>query len=109
MSRKDIRKLGYSYSISIMRDNSNQLEEIALALTTLGRKRPSSMVDRITEYVDGEIHELDVVESSGFDMKGLVFILIGVVSCLFCVLLGQFSDPVPRRAVASRVTKKRAY
>lgn len=109
MSRKDIRKLGYSYSISFMREGSNRLEEVALALTTLGRRRPGSMVEKISEYIDGDSSELDVSESSGFDMKGLVFILLGVISSLFCVLLGQFSDPKPRRAPTARITKKRAY
>jgi len=109
MNRKDIRKLGYSYSVKFIRDGNDEVEEVALALSTLGRKRPGNMVDIIQDYLDGTTSSLEVLEQSGFDVKGLIFILLGVVSCLFCVLIGQFSDPKPRRAVASRVTKKRAY
>jgi hypothetical protein len=52
-----------------------------------------------------------VKEESGFDFKGLILIVLGLMSVMFCALLGQFADEKPRRpgSHAKRVTKKRAY
>jgi hypothetical protein len=54
---------------------------------------------------------LEVVEAHGFDAKGVLFIVLGLCSVLFCALIGEFSDPKPkakRGSHAARVTKKRA-
>lgn len=84
-----------------------------MALESLGRKRPNSMVARINRYIeDHDNHELEVEESHGFDAKGVLFIVLGLCSLMFCALIGEFSDPKPSRARGSgarRVTKKRSY
>lgn len=112
MSKKDIRRLGFSYAIKFVRDGSEAEEVQLLALNSIGRKRPATMVKRIRKYLENpEEHEVSVKEESGFDFKGLIFIVMGLMSIMFCALLGQFADEKPRRpgSQARRVTKKRAY
>lgn len=55
--------------------------------------------------------QLEVIEAHGVDAKGVLFIVLGLCSLLFCALIGEFSDPKPkpkRGSHATRVTKKRA-
>ena len=55
--------------------------------------------------------QLEITEAHGVDAKGVLFIVLGLCSLLFCALIGEFSDPKPkpkRGSHASRVTKKRA-
>lgn len=55
--------------------------------------------------------QLEVKEAHGVDAKGVLFIVLGLCSLLFCALIGEFSDPKPkpkRGSHATRVTKKRA-
>jgi len=110
--KKEVRKMGYSYTVKYTSPDTGKVEEVALALESLGRKRPGIMVGRIQRYIEnssGEEGELTAEESHGFDVKGVLFIVLGLCSTMFCALIGQFADPKPRKAGASRVTKKRSY
>ena len=128
MSRKQMRKLGYSYSIKFVTDRPTgkapqqpeEIEEVPMAVVSIGRRRPREMEKEINNYIncDGNKedckHELKVEETSGFDFRGLLFLVLGLMSMLFCALMGQFSDPPPvsrrkGRSARTRVTKKRAY
>lgn len=133
ISRKQQRKLGYSYSIKFVTDRptgkappdgGDELEEVPLSVVSIGRRRPREMVRDIEKYINSDCSEggsrdekcsndLDVIETSGFDFRGLLFLVLGLLSMLFCALMGQFSDPKPLRSRKgggrSRVTKKRAY
>jgi len=112
VSRKEVRKLGYSYSVKFVRGGGTEAEELLMALESLGRKKPNETAKKITKFIsDPSQTELEVVESHGFDAKGVLFIVLGLCSLLFCALIGEFSDPKPkvkRGSHASRVTKKRA-
>jgi hypothetical protein len=131
MSRKQQRKLGYSYSIKFVTDRptgkapeggGEELEEVPMSVVSIGRRRPREMTRDIEKYINSNcidpeskdcVNEVNVSESSGFDFRGLLFLVLGLLSLLFCALMGQFSDPKPRPKQRSgagrhRVTKKRA-
>mmetsp|Transcript_22900 Transcript_22900/g.46867 ORF Transcript_22900/g.46867 Transcript_22900/m.46867 type:complete len:226 (-) Transcript_22900:275-952(-) len=112
MKKRDQRRLGYSYSITFVRDGSEAEETQLLSVNSIGRKRPTNMVKLIRKYLDDpEEHEVVVKEESGLDFRGLILLVLGFLSVMFSALLGQFTDEKPRRpgSQAKRVTKKRAY
>lgn len=68
MRSKARRKLGYSYAVTVRKHaDSDEVEEIAMSTTTLGRKRPRERVDEIEAYMASQSNELDITESSGFE------------------------------------------
>lgn len=112
MSRKEIRKLGYSYSITFVRDGADgEAEEIPMTTQSIGRKRPTKMAETINSYVkDPSEHSLYAEEKHGFGTAGIIMATFGIMSLLFALMFGQFADPKPRRpGASSRVTKKRSY
>ena len=40
---------------------------------------------------------LDVYESSGVSAVGILLVIYGAFSLIFCLILGQFSEPPPPR------------
>lgn len=109
MRRKQTRKLGYSYAITYKDpDTQQEVAPIPMSITSIGRKRPRLAVNEIQEYIDNERSSVKLRESSGFDWRGLLCIIFGIFSLLFCALLGQFTDPKPRPKQRRRtVTRKR--
>lgn len=103
MKRKAARKLGHTYAITF-KENGEEREPLVMSTNSLGRKRPRSAVTALENYMRRETDEVDLSEESGFDWRGLLGVLFGLFSLLFCVLLGQFSDPkpTPRRIVRKR-------
>merc|ERR1711879_976011 len=98
MKRKQTRKFGYSYTVEfISRPETStrpaETEVFLMSTTTLGRKRPRKMVDQIEEYLKREVNDISAKEFSGFDWKGIVFLILGIISLLFCIILGQFAEP----------------
>lgn len=106
MKRKQARKLGFSYAIWY-REAGEEKGPLAMSVTSLRRSRPRVAVRRVTEFLDEETSQLDLTESSGFDWRGLLLIIFGVLSLLFAALLGQFSDPKPKPKKRI-ITRKRA-
>ena len=51
----------------------------------------------VDEWLKGERSSLHIEESSGVSPKGIICIIIGIFSLLFCIILGQFADPKPVR------------
>lgn len=72
VKRQKARKLGFSYSIEFVSKQATsrrpeEVEEVSMSLTTLGRKRPRDMVEKIQEYLRGDANELSIREHSGFE------------------------------------------
>ena len=75
----------------------SKTHELPMSRTTLGRKRPRKMAELIDEWLKGERDSLRIEESSGVSPKGIICIILGIFSLLFCIILGQFADPKPVR------------
>ena len=108
MRRKQVRKLAYSWALMYKDANpaagvnvrdmgSFKQHELPMSRTTLGRKRPRKMSELIDEWLKGERDSLRIEESSGVSPKGIICIILGIFSLLFCIILGQFADPKPVR------------
>ena len=114
MRRKQVRKLAYSWAL-MYKDEAlpvhaqqrggedadgnkrSKTHELPMSRTTLGRKRPRKMSELIDEWLKGERAALHIEESSGVSPKGIICIILGIFSLLFCIILGQFADPKPVR------------
>ena len=112
MRRKQVRKLAYSWAL-MYKDEAlpvhaqqrggedadgnkrSKTHELPMSRTTLGRKRPRKMAELIDEWLKGERDSLRIEESSGVSPKGIICIILGIFSLLFCIILGQFADPKP--------------
>lgn len=59
---EQLRKLGYSYSLKFVRNGNepDQVEELALAVESLGRKKSNDMVKKITAYIS-DLSQTEVI------------------------------------------------
>mmetsp|Transcript_11419 Transcript_11419/g.35170 ORF Transcript_11419/g.35170 Transcript_11419/m.35170 type:complete len:214 (-) Transcript_11419:63-704(-) len=98
MRRKQVRKLGYSYQLVVRLDEGGDDAKYVMSYGTLGRGRARERVDEVAEYTARRrATALDVRESSGVSAVGILLIIYGAFSLIFCLILGQFSEPPPPR------------
>ena len=98
MPRKQVRKLGYSYSVNVKLDDDGNEAKHVMSYGTLGRRRARERVDEINEYATKRRStKLDVKETSGVSAVGILLIIYGAFSLIFCLILGQFAEPPPPR------------
>ena len=65
---------------------------------SVGRSDAKQRVSEIQEYVTNhDVGGLDVYESSGVSAVGILLVIYGAFSLIFCLILGQFSEPPPPR------------
>lgn len=98
-SRKVEKLLGHSYTVSFVNSNGVQ-EDVPMALDSLGARAPQAQVDRVNSFVsDPAASELNLVEAHGFDVSGILWILVGGISVCFAVssFFGD-SDEYDRRS-----------
>ncbi|KAJ1454746.1 hypothetical protein M885DRAFT_521353 [Pelagophyceae sp. CCMP2097] len=109
LKAKQMRKLGYSYTVTV-RDVSGKESTHIMSFGTLGRKVAKKKYDLAVAYIadvkaprDGAAPTLDLRQSSGVSAVGILLIIYGCFSLLFCVILGQFSEsPPPSRPAPGR-------
>mmetsp|Transcript_21060 Transcript_21060/g.62861 ORF Transcript_21060/g.62861 Transcript_21060/m.62861 type:complete len:214 (+) Transcript_21060:260-901(+) len=98
MRRKQVRKLGYAYQLVVRLDDAGGEAKHVMSYGTLGRGRARERVDEIAEYTTKRRSTaLDVRESSGVSAVGILLIIYGAFSLIFCLILGQFKEPPPPR------------
>ena len=98
MRRKQVRKLGYSYQLVVRLDEGGDDAKYVMSYGTLGRGRARERTDEVAEYTARRrATALDVRESSGVSAVGILLIIYGAFSLIFCLILGQFSEPPPPR------------
>lgn len=104
MRKKSQRKLGFSYAISFLKDEgTDATEEIPMAIVDIGRRPSRVAAVKVDEYIREEANELEMIEASGTDWRGVAFLMLGIITLLLTLIAGQFTDPKPRR----RNTRKR--
>ena len=98
MRRKQVRKLGYSYQLVVRLDDQGNEARHVMSYGTIGRGKARERVDEVGEYATKKRSTaLDVKESSGVSAVGILLIIYGAFSLIFCLILGQFAEPPPPR------------
>ena len=98
MRRKQVRKLGYSFQLVVRLDDDGREARHVMSYGSVGRSDAKQRVSEIQEYVTNiDVQSLDVYESSGVSAVGILLVIYGAFSLIFCLILGQFSEPPPRK------------
>lgn len=98
MRRKQVRKLGYSYALVVKLDDDGNEAKHVMSYGDLGKRRARERFDEVSEYVvKRRSSMLDVKETSGVSAVGILLIIYGAFSLIFCLILGQFAEPPPPR------------
>ena len=98
MRRKQVRKLGYSFQLVVRLDDDGREARHVMSYGSVGRSDAKQRVSEIQEYVtNNDVSGLDVYESSGVSAVGILLVIYGAFSLIFCLILGQFSEPPPPR------------
>jgi hypothetical protein len=98
MRRKQVRKLGYSFQLVVKLDEDGREARHVMSYGSVGRSDARQRVSEVQEYVTrGEEGPLDVYESSGVSAVGILLVIYGAFSLIFCLILGQFAEPPPPR------------
>ena len=98
MRRKQVRKLGYSFQLVVRLDDDGREARHVMSYGSVGRSDAKQRVSEIQEYVTNtDVSGLDVYESSGVSAVGILLVIYGAFSLIFCLILGQFSEPPPPR------------
>jgi hypothetical protein len=102
MKRKQANKIGYTVELKLLQppEEGSRLKipkTILLYGGDMGRGTSRSTVKKVSAYIDRESEALDIRSGSGWTSIGIVCVLVGFFSFVGSVLLGQFSDPEPKR------------
>lgn len=98
MRRKQVRKLGFSYALIVKLDDDGNEAKHVMSYGDLGKRRARERFDEVAEYVvKRRSTALDVKETSGVSAVGILLIIYGAFSLIFCLILGQFAEPPPPR------------
>lgn len=102
MKRKKANKVGYTVQIKLIQpaEEGSRLKvprQILLYRNDMGRGSSRTAVKKVTEYIDRDSDAVDIRSGSGWTSLGICSILVGFFSFIASVLLGQFSDPEPKR------------
>ena len=86
------------YQLVVRLDDGGDEAKHVMSYGTLGRGRARERVDQIGEYTTKRRSTaLDIRESSGVSAVGILLIIYGCFSLIFCLILGQFAEPPPPR------------
>lgn len=102
MKRKKANKVGYTVQMKLMQlaEEGSRLKvprQILLYKGDMGRGSSRTCSKKVTEYIDRDIDTLEFRSGSGWTTFGICCILVGFFSFVASVLMGQFSDPEPKR------------
>lgn len=102
MKRKQANKVGYTVQMKLMQpaEEGSRLKvprQVLLYKSDMGRGVSRTHVKTLTEYIERDINTVDISCGSGWTAFGIGCVLVGFFSFVASVLLGQFSDPEPKR------------
>ena len=87
-----------TFSDDLVRDDDGREARHVMSYGSVGRSDARQRVSEVQEYVtNGDVSGLDVYESSGVSAVGILLVIYGAFSLIFCLILGQFSEPPPPR------------
>lgn len=102
MKRKKANKIGYTVQIKLMQppEEGSRLKvpkNVLIYGNDMGRGSSRTTVKKISEYIDKDADILEIQSGSGWTSFGICCVLMGFFSFIASVLVGQFSDPEPKR------------
>jgi hypothetical protein len=107
LKRKAANKVGYTIQLKVnySPESGSRLKVprfYTLYDGNMGRSSARSGSKTIGKYIDNEQHTVTVSGGSGWTSLGIVSVIVGIISFVLSLIIGQFSDPEPRRLRKAR-------
>lgn len=105
-NRRTSTKLGYSVQITYLGKQeegatTKHVEKLLMVPKDMGRRSSRTASSKLFTYMDKTKDKIDVKHSNSVTLFGVLCIVLGFLSSLLSCVLGQWSDPEPRRVKKS--------
>ena len=99
---REVNKLGHNVELKFMHstdpDSKYQIQkQVLLSHRDMGKLKATQFYKQVHEYMNKKRDVVNIVNESHVSMLGVLSITFGGISMVMSCILGQWSDPVPRR------------